>query len=58
MLSLDLSPEAITPDDAELMGDLIVAAVNEAGRQVDEHVERMTQGLTAGLKLPAGFPGL
>ena len=58
LLSVTLSPEAITPDDAELMGDLIVAAVNDAGRQIDEAVERMTRSLTQGLKLPAGFPGL
>lgn len=57
LLSLKLAPEAISPDDAELTEDLIVAAVNEAGRQVDEAVERMTQGLTAGLNLP-GFPKL
>ena len=56
LLSLKLAPEAITPDDAELTEDLIVAAVNEAGRQVDEATERMTQGLTAGLNIP-GFPG-
>jgi DNA-binding YbaB/EbfC family protein len=56
LLSLKLAPEAITPDDAELTEDLIVAAVNEAGRQVDEQVESMTKGLTAGLNLP-GFPG-
>jgi DNA-binding YbaB/EbfC family protein len=58
LLKLSLSPEAITPDDTELMEDLILAAVNEAGRQVDEEVERLTQGLTAGLKLPGGFPKL
>ena len=57
LLSLKLAPEAITPDDTELMEDLLIAAVNEAGRQVDEEVERMTQGMTAGLKIP-GMPGL
>jgi len=55
LLSLKLAPEAITPEDAELMEDLITAAVNEAGRQVDEAVARMTQGMTAGLNLP-GMP--
>jgi len=34
------------------MEDLLVAAVNEAGRRVDEEVARLTQGLTAGLNLP------
>ena len=52
LLSLKFSAEAITPDDPELMEDLIVAAVNEVGRLVDEEVARMTQGLTAGLKIP------
>ncbi len=57
LLSLKLAPEAITPDDAELMEDLLIAAVNDAGRRVDEEVERMTQGMTAGLNIP-GMPGL
>ena len=35
LLGLKLSPEAITPDDPELMEDLLIAAVNEAGRKVD-----------------------
>jgi DNA-binding YbaB/EbfC family protein len=52
LVSLSLSPEAITPDDPAMMEDLIVAAVNEAGRKVDAAVERMTAGMTAGLKIP------
>lgn len=52
LLSLKLSPEAISPDDPELMEDLLVAAVNDAGRKVDEEVSRMTQGMTSGLKIP------
>lgn len=56
LLALHLAPEAITPDDSELMEDLIVAAINEAGRKVDREVERLTQGLTSGMKLPDGFP--
>jgi DNA-binding YbaB/EbfC family protein len=55
LLSIKLAADAITPDDPELLEDLVVAAVNEAGRRIDEEVERMTRGLTAGLKLP-GFP--
>ncbi len=57
LLSLKLAPEAVTPDDTELMEDLLIAAINEAGRRVDEEVERMTQGMTAGLNIP-GMPGL
>ena len=55
LLEIKLSPEAVTPDETDLMEDLLVAAVNEAGRKVDEEVERMTQGLTAGLKMPPGM---
>jgi DNA-binding YbaB/EbfC family protein len=52
LLALKLAPDAITPDDPELLEDLLVAAINDAGRRVDEEVARMTQGLTAGLKIP------
>jgi DNA-binding YbaB/EbfC family protein len=55
LLGLKLSPEAITPDDPELMEDLLIAAVNEAGRKVDEEIARMTQGMTAGMKIPGMF---
>ena len=48
LLSLKLAPEAITPDDAELMEDLVVAAVNECGRKVDEKLAELTQGMTGG----------
>jgi DNA-binding YbaB/EbfC family protein len=54
LLQIKLAPEAVTPDDVELMEDLVLAAVNDAGRRVDEEVSRLTQGLTAGLNLP-GF---
>jgi DNA-binding YbaB/EbfC family protein len=52
LVALKLAPEAITPDDPEMMQDLILAAVNEAGRQVDAEIQKKTQGLSAGLKLP------
>ena len=52
LLALKLAPEAITPDDSELLEDLIVAAVNEAGRKVDEQIEQMTQGMAGGMNIP------
>ena len=52
LLALSLSPEAVTPDDLELMEDLLLAAVNDAGRRVDEEVARMTQGMTSGMNIP------
>ena len=52
LLSLGLSPEAITPDDPELLEDLLIAAVNEAGRKVDLEVEQLTRGMAGGLNIP------
>ncbi len=52
LLSLKMAPEAITPDDAELLEDLVIAAVNEAGRKVDGKLEQLTQGMAGGLNIP------
>ena len=52
LLSIKLSPESIDPEDPELLEDLIVAAINEAGRQIDAQMQKMTQGLTGGLNIP------
>jgi len=52
LLGLTLSADAITPDDPGMLQDLIVAAVNQAGRKVDAEIERKTQGLAGGLKIP------
>ena len=52
LLGLILSADAITPDDPVMLQDLIVAAINQAGRKVDAEIERKTQGLTGGLKIP------
>mgnify|MGYP000724177492 CR=1 FL=1 len=38
LLALKLSPDAITPDDPELLEDLVIAAVNEASRKVDDEL--------------------
>ncbi len=49
LLSIAIEPESVDPDDMEMLQDLILAAVNEAGRKVDaalsDHVGGMTQGL-------------
>jgi DNA-binding YbaB/EbfC family protein len=52
LVGLTLTADAITPDDPGLMQDLILAAVNEAGRKIDAEVQRKTQGLAGGLKIP------
>ncbi|HZN53819.1 MAG TPA: YbaB/EbfC family nucleoid-associated protein [Candidatus Polarisedimenticolaceae bacterium] len=52
LVGLTIAPEAITPDDPGLLQDLVLAAVNEVGRLVDAEIQRKTQGLAGGLKLP------
>ena len=52
LLGLTLTADAITPDDPGMLQDLIVAAINQAGRKVDTEIERKTQGLAGGLKIP------
>ncbi|WP_320673105.1 YbaB/EbfC family nucleoid-associated protein [Patulibacter defluvii] len=54
-----IDPEAIDPDDAELLQDTITAAVNEAIRQSQELAEKRLGGLTGGMDLGSlGLGGL
>ncbi|MGE5125081.1 MAG: YbaB/EbfC family nucleoid-associated protein [Betaproteobacteria bacterium] len=52
--SLRIDPEVVSKDDVEMLQDLVLAAVNEAGRKVDEAIQEKVGGLTGGMKLP-GF---
>ena len=55
LVALEIKPEAVDPDDVELLQDMVVAAVNEALRQADETVEREMGKLTGGLGIPGLF---
>lgn len=52
LLSVTIDPEALNASDREMLQDLILAAVNEANRKVDEQVQGQLGNLTAGLKIP------
>jgi len=52
VLSIRLDPEVVSKDDVEMLQDLIVAAVNDAGRKVDEQLAQSMGGLMGGLKIP------
>jgi DNA-binding YbaB/EbfC family protein len=52
VLTIQIDPEVFTSGDKEMLQDLIVAAVNEGVRKVDEVMNGQLGGLTAGLKLP------
>ncbi len=49
LLSVAIEPESVDPDDLEMLQDLILAAVNEAGRKVDEALSEHLGGVTQGL---------
>ena len=55
LIALTIKPEAVDPDDVEMLQDMIVAAVNEAIRQADEASEREMGSLTGGLNIPGLF---
>ena len=50
--SLEINPEAVDPDDAEMLADMIVAAVNEAVRKAQADSEETMGRLTGGMNLP------
>ena len=57
LLKLRIDPSAVTSlsggqADVEMLQDLIVGAVNEAGRKADEVIKSSVQGMLGGLKIP------
>ena len=52
LTSVTIDPEAVDPDDVEMLQDLIVAAVNEAMRKATEDAASSMSRLTGGLNLP------
>ena len=54
LTALTVKPEAVDPEDVEMLQDLVISAVNEALRQADEAMNSSMQSFTGGLNLP-GF---
>jgi len=52
LLAVRLDPEVVSKDDVEMLQDLIVAAVNDAHRKVDEALASQMQGMMGGLRIP------
>ncbi len=50
--AIGLDPEVVDPDDVEMLEDMLVAAFNEAMRQIDEEQERELEKVTGGLNIP------
>ena len=55
LLSVQVDPEVFSGGDKEMLQDLIVAAVNEGIRKVDEAMQGQLGSLTGGLKIPGLF---
>ena len=53
VLAVTIKPEAVDPDDVEMLQDLVVSAVNEALRQAEDAMEKSMSSVTGGLNLGA-----
>ncbi len=52
LLSVKIDPEVLDPADPEMVQDLVLSAVNEACRKVDDEVQQRLGSLAPGLGLP------
>lgn len=55
LVSLTVNPEAVDPDDVEMLQDMVVAAVNEAMRKAEAEASQSMAKLTGGLNLGGLF---
>ena len=55
ILSLKIDPEAVSKDDVEMLQDLILAAINDAQRKVEDTLQQQMSGMMGGLKIPGMF---
>ena len=55
VVNLEINPEAVDPDDVEMLQDMVIAAVNEAMRTADADAANNMSRLTGGLNLGGLF---
>lgn len=55
LVSIEIKPEAVDPEDVEMLQDLILAAANEALKKAQEMVSQEMGKLTGGMKIPGLF---
>ena len=55
VVNLEINPEAVDPDDVEMLQDMVIAAVNEAMRTADTDSANNMSRLTGGLNLGGLF---
>lgn len=49
---LDIRPDVVDPDDIEMLQDLIIGAVNECSRMIEQTTSSEMGGITGGLNIP------
>ncbi len=50
--AIRIDPEVVSKDDVEMLQDLVVVAINDAHRRVDEELGRRMSGMMGGLRIP------
>lgn len=55
IVSLNLKPEIVDPEDIEMLQDLVISAVNECIRTIDEKTGSEMEKITGGLNVPGMF---
>ena len=53
--ALKIDPEVVSRDDVEMLQDLVLAAVNDAHRKVDEEIQHKVGGMMGGMRIPGMF---
>ena len=55
ILSIEISPEAVDPEDVEMLQDMILAAVNEAIQKTQDMMQEEMKKVTGGINIPGLF---
>ena len=55
LIGVEIQPEVVDPDDVEMLGDLIMAAANEALRTAVKEKEEKMESISGGLNIPGMF---
>ena len=55
LLAVAIEKDVVDPNDVEMLQDMLVAAVNEAARKVDEAMQDQIGSMTGGMKIPGLF---
>ena len=58
VINVTISPEAVDPDDIEMLQDLILAAFTDAMAKIKDKIRDEMSSLTGGMELPPGLMGM